>query len=60
MAIMAAMRAVGVKFLGLYDEITDKFQIWTKATIGTDLEPFRRVADAIEASGLNYTILRLA
>lgn len=65
-AIIAAMkssaigRLVFVTSLGIYDELPGKFQSWNKAMIGEELKPFRRAADAIEASGLDYTILRPA
>lgn len=65
-AVIAAMQTAHVKrlvfvlSLGIYDELPDKFQAWNKAMIGQELKPFRRAADAIEASGLDYTILRPA
>lgn len=65
-AVIAAMQAVGVKrlvfvlSLGIYDEVLGKFGEWNRALIGEDLKPYRRSADAIEASGLDYTILRPA
>ena len=65
-AVIAAMNAAGIKrlffvtSLGIYDELPGKFQEWNKAMIGEELKPFRRAADAIEASGLDYTILRPA
>ncbi len=65
-AVIAAMKATGVKrlifvlSLGIYDEVPGKFGEWNNAIIGEDLKPFRRAADAIEASGLDYTILRPA
>lgn len=65
-AVIAAMQAAGVKrlifvlSLGIYDEVPGNFGKWNNATIGEDLKPFRRAADAIEASGLEYTILRPA
>lgn len=65
-AVIAAMQAEGVQrlvfvlALGIYDEVPGKFGEWNHATIGEDLKPFRRAADAIEASGLAYTILRPA
>lgn len=65
-AVVAAMKAAGVKrlvfvlSLGIYDEVPGKFGEWNNATIGEDLKPFRRAADAIEASGLDYTIVRPA
>lgn len=65
-SVITAMQAVGVKrlvfvlSLGIYDEVPGKFGEWNNAIIGEDLKPFRRAADAIEASGLDYTILRPA
>ena len=65
-AVVAAMQAAGVErlvfvaSLGIYDELPGRFQAWNKAMIGEELKPFRRAADAIEASGLDYTILRPA
>ncbi|MDR2961709.1 MAG: SDR family oxidoreductase [Stenotrophomonas sp.] len=65
-AVIAAMMATGVKrlifvlSLGIHDEVPGKFGEWNNAIIGEDLKPFRRAADAIEASGLDYTILRPA
>jgi uncharacterized protein YbjT (DUF2867 family) len=65
-AVIAAMQAEGVQRLvfvlaqGIYDEVPGKFGEWNNATIGEDLKPFRRAADAIEASGLAYTIVRPA
>jgi len=65
-AVIAAMQAAGVKrlvfvlSLGIYDEVPGKFGDWNNALIGEDLKPFRRAADAIEASGLDYTLVRPA
>ncbi len=65
-AIIAAMKDGGAKHLifvlslGIYDEVPGKFGEWNRATIDEDLKPYRRVAAAIEASGLQYTILRPA
>ncbi len=65
-AVIAAMntarvnRLVFVTSLGIYDELPGKFQQWNKAMIGEELKPFRRAAEAIEVSGLDYTILRPA
>lgn len=64
--VIAAMQAAGVKrlifilSLGIYDEVPGRFGEWNNAIIGEDLRPFRRAADLIEASGLQYTILRPA
>lgn len=65
-AIIAAMQKVGVKrlifvtTLGIYDEVPGKFGAFNRSAIGTMLPPYRRAADVIEASGLDYTILRPA
>jgi uncharacterized protein YbjT (DUF2867 family) len=65
-AVIAAMQTAGVKrlvfvlSLGIYDEVPGKFGEWNSATIGEDLKPYRRAADAIETSGLDYTIVRPA
>ncbi len=53
-------RLVFVSSLGIYDEIPGAFGEWNRREIGAYLPPFRRAADAIEASGLDYTILRPA
>lgn len=64
--VIAAMQAARVKrlifvlSLGIYDEVPGKFGAWNRATIGEELKPFRRAADAIEASGVQYTLLRPA
>lgn len=63
-AVIAAMQAAGVKrlvfvlSLGIYDEVPGKFGEWNNAIIGEDLKPYRSAADLIEASGLDYTIVR--
>lgn len=65
-SVIASMQATGVKrlifvlSLGIYDEVPGKFGEWNNGIIGEDLKPFRRAADAIEASGLDYTIVRPA
>jgi uncharacterized protein YbjT (DUF2867 family) len=65
-SVIAAMKSARVKrlifvtSLGIYDEVPGKFGVWNRQMIGEDLKPFRRAADAIEASGLDYTILRPA
>ena len=65
-SVVAAMQKAGVKrlifvlSLGIYDEVPGKFGEWNNAIIGEELKPFSRAADAIAASGLDYTILRPA
>lgn len=53
-------RLIFIASLGIYDEVPGKFGAWNRRQIGAYLPPFRRAADVIEASGLNYTILRPA
>ncbi len=65
-SVVAAMDAAGVKrlvfvlALGIYDEVPGQFGKWNKQMIGDALKPFRRAGDAIEASDLNYTLIRPA
>lgn len=64
--IIESMKAAGVRrlifiaSLGIYDEVPGKFGAWNRRNIGAYLPPFRKAADLIEASGLDYTILRPA
>ncbi len=53
-------RLIFIASLGIYDEVPGKFGAWNRRNIGPYLPPFRRAADMIEASGLDYTILRPA
>lgn len=53
-------RLIFVTALGIYDEVPGKFGDWNRSQIGSMLGPYRRAADAIESSELNYTILRPA
>lgn len=65
-SVVAAMkdahveRLIFVVSLGIYDEVPGKFGQWNNTMIGEELRPFRRAADTIEASGLDYTLLRPA
>lgn len=56
----AVKRLIFVTSLGIYDEVPGKFGAWNRRQISAYLPPFRRAADVIEASGLDYTILRPA
>ncbi|MCP1647942.1 SDR family oxidoreductase [Pseudomonas nitroreducens] len=60
MHITNVKRLIFVLSLGLYDEIPGKFGQWNHEVIGKPLKYYRRAADAIEASGLDFTILRPA
>lgn len=65
-AIIAAMDEVGVKrmsfvtTLGIFDEVPGAFGQWNNATIGAYFPPYREASDLIEASDLDYTVLRPA
>lgn len=62
--IVTAMNANGVKrlifvtSLGIYKEVAGKFGEWNEMMIGSDLIPYRKAADVIEKSDLDYTIVR--
>lgn len=64
--IIESMTAAGVRrlvfiaSLGIYDEVPGAFGAWNRSQIGRMLGPYRAAADTIEASGLDYTILRPA
>ncbi|MEG0603472.1 MAG: SDR family oxidoreductase [Acinetobacter sp.] len=64
--IITAMDQAGVKriilvnSLGIYDEVPGKFGEWNNKEIGSYLPPYRKAADLLEASDLDYTILRAA
>nr|WP_257619549.1 SDR family oxidoreductase [Aeromonas dhakensis] len=64
--ILDAMRAKGVNrlifvnSLGIYDEVPGLFGEWNRREIGQYLPPYRQSADLIEASDVDYTILRAA
>jgi uncharacterized protein YbjT (DUF2867 family) len=64
--IVESMRAAGVQCLifisslGIYDEVPGAFGEWNRRQIGPVLGPYRAAADAVEGSGLDYTILRPA
>jgi uncharacterized protein YbjT (DUF2867 family) len=65
--IVKAMQESGVKrlifitSLGIYDEVPGAFGKWNKKEIGDmTRSPYRKAADIIEASDLDYTILRPA
>lgn len=64
--IIAAMNEVGVKriilinSLGIYDEVPSKFGEWNTKEIGMYVPPYRKAADLLESSDLDFTILRAA
>ncbi|MFD2474832.1 NAD(P)H-binding protein [Amycolatopsis silviterrae] len=66
-AIVAVMEAEGVNrlvfvtALGIYQEVPGAFGRWNRTTIGAaTLDTYAAASDAIEASSLDYTVLRPA
>lgn len=53
-------RLIFVTTLGILDEVPGAFGKWNNSMIGAYIGPYRKAADAIEASGLDYTIIRPA
>ena len=65
-SIVELMKKVGAKkfilvsILGIYEEVAGAFGEWNRRMVGDDrIEERRRAADFIEASGIDYSILRL-
>lgn len=65
-AIITAMKDTGspklifCTTLGIYDEVPGNFGAWNNREIGEYLPPYRKAADLVEASGLDYVVLRPA
>lgn len=55
-----AKRLIFVTSLGIYDEVPGKFGEWNNSMIGSALKTYRKAADTIEASNLDYTVVRPA
>lgn len=53
-------RLIFISSLGIYDEVPGEFGKWNNQTIGQYLGPYRKSVDIIEASDLDYTVLRPA
>ena len=51
-------RLIFVTSLGIYKEVAGKFGEWNDRMIGSDLIPYRKAADVIEKSDLDYTLVR--
>lgn len=62
--IIDAMNSTGVKrgifinILGIYDEVPGRFGEWNKYMVGRGMDNWRKAANLLEASDLDYTILR--
>lgn len=53
-------RLISINTLGIYDEVPGKFGEWNNQEIGEYFPLYRKSADLIESSNLDYTILRAA
>lgn len=53
-------RLVWISSLGIYDEVPGEFGAWNANILGDYLVNYRKAADVIEASDLDYTIIRPA
>lgn len=51
-------RLIFVTSLGIYKEVAGKFGEWNERMIGSALNTYRKAADVIEKSDLDYTIVR--
>jgi uncharacterized protein YbjT (DUF2867 family) len=60
MTAARVQRLIFITSLGIYDEVPGAFGEWNRRQIGPVLGPYRAAADTVEASGLDYTILRPA
>lgn len=60
MMALKVERLIFINSLGIYQEVPGKFGEWNENEIGQYLGPYRYAADVIEASPLDYTILRAA
>lgn len=53
-------RLIFIACLGIYNEVPGKFGEWNKKELGEYLVTYRKAAGVLEASDLDYTILRPA
>jgi len=60
MTAAGVQRLIFISSLGIYDEVPGAFGEWNRAQAGPLLGLYRTAADTIEASGLDYTVLRPA
>ena len=58
MYVNGVNRLIFVTALGIYNEVAGKFGEWNNRMIGSELVRYRKAADVIEKSTLNYTIVR--
>ena len=53
-------RLIFISSIGIYDEVPGAFGKWNNETLGNYLVEYRKAADVIEASTLDYTVVRPA
>lgn len=53
-------RLIWISTLGIYDEVPGAFGQWNRDMLDGYLDRYRDAADVIEASGLDYTVIRPA
>ena len=53
-------RLIFISSIGIYDEAPGAFGKWNNETLGNYLVEYRKAADVIEASTLDYTVVRPA
>ena len=53
-------RLISINTLGIYDEVPGNFGKWNNQEIGEYFPAYRKSADLIESSDLDYTIIRAA
>ncbi|CAB1223052.1 SDR family oxidoreductase [Acinetobacter bouvetii] len=60
MKTLNIQRLISINTLGIYDEVPGNFGEWNNKEIGEYFPPYRKSADLIESSNLDYTIIRAA
>ncbi|WP_348622486.1 NAD(P)H-binding protein [Paenibacillus polymyxa] len=55
---MQVKRAIFINILGIYGEVPGEFGKWNRHMVGSGIETWRKAADLIEESELDYSILR--
>ncbi len=53
-------RIINISSIGVYDEVPGPFGEWNNRELVNYLPPYKRAADILEHSGLDYTIIRPA
>lgn len=58
MQVNAVRRLIFVASLGIYNEVPGAFGKWNNKMIGSALTTYRKAANIVEASDLDYTVVR--